>query len=147
MVDALLRLGSDPNLPDGEGRSAMYFARRNHLDDIEAMLVENGGKASRLAEMEMRGELFGGVEQAQRRTEQRRENEKAVKDQKAAEAVARAGSAQSEMSRNLQAMMERGEKIEEMDDKARQIRDQAKEYGEMAAQLKNQIKKKKWYHL
>jgi hypothetical protein len=147
MVDALLRLGSDPNLPDGEGRSAMYFARRSHLDDIEAMLVENGGKASRLAEMEMRGELFGGVEQAQRRTEQRRENEKAVKDQKAAEAVARAGSAQSEMSRNLQAMMERGEKIEEMDDKARQIRDQAKEYGEMAAQLKNQIKKKKWYHL
>ncbi|KAL3915592.1 MAG: hypothetical protein SGILL_005578 [Bacillariaceae sp.] len=147
MVDALLRLGADPNFPDSEGRSAMYFAKRNELDDIASILEEHGGKSSKLAEMELRGELFGGVEQAQRNTVKRREDEKAIKDQKAAEASAKAESAQSQMSKNMAAMIERGEKIEEMDDKARQINEQAKEYGNFASQLKNQMKNKKWYQL
>jgi Synaptobrevin len=44
-------------------------------------------------------------------------------------------------------MIERGEKIEEMDDKARQLNEQAKTYGDLAAQLKNNVKNKKWYQL
>jgi hypothetical protein len=139
MVEALLRLGSDPNLPDGEGRSAMYFAKRNELDDIESILQEHGGKASKLAEMELRGELFGGVEQAQKNTEIRREHEQATKDKKAAEAAAKAESAQSQMSKNMAAMIERTQKIEEMDDKARELNEQAKQYGELATQLKNKV--------
>jgi hypothetical protein len=141
IVEALLRFGADPNLPDGDGRSAVYFARRNDLGDIETILQEHGGKASKLAEMELQGELFGGVDQANRNTEKRRENHKA------AEAAARAQAAQSQMSKNMAAMIERGEKIEEMDDKARQLHEQAKTYGDLAAQLKNNVKNKKWYQL
>jgi hypothetical protein len=141
IVEALLRFGADPNFSDGDGRSAVYFAKRNGLSDIESILQEHGGKESKLAEVELQGELFGGVEQANRNTEKRRENHKA------AEAAARAQAAQSQMSKNMAAMIERGEKIEEMDDKARQLNEQAKTYGDLAAQLKNNIKNKKWYQL
>ena len=145
IVEALLLYGADPNLPDGEGQSAMYFAQRNKLDDIEVLLKEHGGQTSKLAEMELRGELFGGVEQAQRNTNKRRETERAVEDQKAAEAAAKAQSAQSQMSNNMAAMIERGQKIEQMDDKARQINDEARNYADLASQLKNKVKNKKWY--
>lgn len=142
MVEALLRLGADPNIPDGEGRSAMYFAQRNNLDDdVVSMLQEHGGEDSKLAEVELRGELFSRVEQSTQNSEKRRENEKAV------EAAAKAKAAQSQMSQNMAAMIERGEKIEEMDEKARELNEQAKEFGSMAAELKKQMKNKKWYQL
>mmetsp|Transcript_43547 Transcript_43547/g.105565 ORF Transcript_43547/g.105565 Transcript_43547/m.105565 type:complete len:585 (-) Transcript_43547:240-1994(-) len=147
IIDALLRYGADPNKPDGDGRTAMYFAQRNHLDDIEPLLKQFGGKDSNLAEMELRGELFGGVEEAQKRTEERREKEQIIKDQKAAETACKAQSAQSQMSKNMAAMIERGEKIQEMDDKARQINSEAKDFGDMAKQLKRDMKNKKWYQL
>jgi hypothetical protein len=147
IVEALLLYGADPNLPDGDGRSAMYFAQRNKLDDIESMLVEHGGTASTLAEMELRGELFGGVEQAQRNAEKRREHERAIEDRKAADAAAKAQSVQSQMGQNMAAMIERGQKIEQMDDKARQLNDEAKNYADLASQLKNTVKNKKWYQL
>jgi len=145
IVDSLLSMGADPNLPDGEGRSAMYYAQRNELSDIEEILKDNGGKISKLAELELRGELFAGVDQAEKNTERRREIEQAVKDNKATEAAAKSQSAQSQMSQNMTAMIERGEKISEMDDKARQLNEEAQNYGKLASQLKDQMKDKKWY--
>jgi hypothetical protein len=145
IVDSLLRMGADPNLPDGEGRSAMYYAQRNELSDIEEILKDNGGKISKLAELELRGELFAGVDQAEKNTERRREIEQAVKDNKATEAAAKSQSTQSQMSQNMNAMIERGEKISEMDDKARQLNEEAQNYGKLASQLKDQMKDKKWY--
>lgn len=147
IIEALLRYGADPNKPDGDGRTAMYFAQRNQLDDIELILKDFGGKASNLADMELRGELFAGVEEAQKRTEERREKEQAMKNQMAKETARKAESAQSQMVRNMAAMIERGEKIQEMDDKARQINSEAKDFGDMAKQLKNQMKNRKWYQL
>ena len=145
VVDSLLRMGADPNLLDGEGRSAMYYAQRNELSDIEEILKDSGGRTSKLAEMEVRGELFAGVDQADKNTERRREIEQAVKDNKATEAAAKSQSAQSQMSQNMTAMIERGEKISEMDDKARQLNEEAQNYGKLASQLKDQMKNKKWY--
>ena len=145
IVDALLRGGADPNLPDGEGHSAMYYAERNKLSDMEDILKRFGGKKSKLAEMELKGELFGGVEEAKRKTERRREIEQAVKDNKATEAAAKAQSAQSLMSENMSAMIERGERIKAMDNKTQQLNDEAKEYGNLASQLRNQAKNQKWY--
>ena len=147
MIDALLRAGADPNLADGEGRSAMYYAQRNQLSDIEVILKEHGGKKSELVEIELRGELFGGADQAAKNSEKRREMEQTVKDNKAAEAAAKAQSAQSQMSQNMAAMIQRGEKINAIDDKAQQLNDEAKQYGSLATQLKNQMKNKKWYQL
>lgn len=146
IVDALLRAGADPNLADGDGHSAMYYAERNKLCDIEKILKAFGGNKSKLAEMELRGELFAGVEDANKRLERRREIEQAVKENKAAEAAAKAQAAQTLMSENMAAMRERGEKIEAMDNKAQQLNQEAKEYGKLASQLRNQtMKNKKWY--
>ena len=125
----------------------MYFAQRNHMTDVEAILKEYGGKPSRLAELELRGELFGGVEQASRNNEKRREQEQAYVDRKAADAAAKAESSQSEMSKAMSALVERGQKIERMDDKARELNNEAKEFGNLAKQLKGEMKNKKWYQL
>jgi len=145
IVEALLRMGADPNLLDGEGRSAMYYAERNKLSGIEKILKENGGRTSKLAELEVRGELFGGVDQAEKNTDERREIEQAIKDNKAAEAAGKYQSAQSQMNQNMAAMIKRGEKINTMDDKARQLNEEAKNYGKLASQLKDQMRIKKWY--
>jgi hypothetical protein len=51
------------------------------LTDIQNILEENGGAASKLAEMEERGALFGSAGEANRKTEKRHELEEAVKDQ------------------------------------------------------------------
>jgi hypothetical protein len=187
VIQVLLKKGADPNFPDGEGRSAMYYgtynmteikikllllsththfhpmsiasfyylpAERNRLTHIQRILEGKGGRASKLAEMEERGELFGSAEQAQHNTERRRErdrtvkeNEQAVKDQKAAEANAKAESAQSEMGKNMSALIERGEKIEQLDEKTQKLENEAKTFGGLAKQLKEQAKNKKWYQL
>jgi Synaptobrevin len=146
IVEALLRLGSDPGLADGDGRTAMYFAQRDKMTDIEALLKAFGGKPSRMAEMELRGELFGGVEEATRNNEKRREREQAFKDRKAADAASKAESAQSEMGKAMSALVERGQKIEQMDDKARELNNEAKNFADLAKQLKGEMKNKKWYN-
>mmetsp|Transcript_20133 Transcript_20133/g.42606 ORF Transcript_20133/g.42606 Transcript_20133/m.42606 type:complete len:615 (+) Transcript_20133:178-2022(+) len=150
VIDALLRAGADPNLADGEGRSAMYYAQRNRFANeptIEAILKEAGGRPSQLADTELRGELFAGVDEAAKNSEQRREREQTLRDRKAAEAAAKTRSAQSQMSENMAAMIERGETIDAIDDKAQQLNDEAKQYRSLATQLKNQMKSKKWYQL
>ena len=147
IIDALLRAGADPNLSDGEGRSAMYYAQQNNLNEIEDILRSYGGKKSALVEIERKGELFGGVEEAKRNTARRREIEQAIKDNKAAEAAATAQSVQSQMNQNMKALIERGEKINAMADKAQLLNGEAKTYGQLASQLKNQAKDKKWYQL
>mmetsp|Transcript_11074 Transcript_11074/g.26594 ORF Transcript_11074/g.26594 Transcript_11074/m.26594 type:complete len:487 (+) Transcript_11074:63-1523(+) len=147
IIDALLRAGADPNLPDGEGRSAMYYAQQNKLNDIEEILKRYGGKKSALVEIERKGELFGGVDEANRKTTRRREIEEAIKDNKAADVAARVQSAESQMDKNMKALIERGEKINAISDKAQHLNDEAKTYGELASQLRNQSKDKKWYQL
>ena len=109
--------------------------------------MENGGTASKLAEMEERGELFGGLEEANRKTEKRRELEQAIKDRKAAEAAEKALSVQDQMNKNMAAMIERGEKIERLDQKTQDLQNEAATFADLAAKLKDQAKNKKWYQL
>lgn len=111
------------------------------------LLEQNGGTASKLAEVEARGELFASAEEANRKTEHRREVEKLVKDQQVAEANAKAQSVQNKMNQNMAALKERGEKIEQMGETAQEMQNEAKNYADMAALLKEKVKKKKWYQL
>lgn len=118
------------------------------------ILKTGGGQKSKLAEMEMRGELFSGVEAANQKVEHRRErdrivkeHEQAMKDQKAVEALAKAEGAQNEMSKAMGALIERGEKIEQMDQKTKDLEAEAKTFGDLAARLKDEVKNKKWYQL
>jgi hypothetical protein len=117
------------------------------LTDIQTILEENGGTASKLADMEERGALFGSAEEANRKTEKRHELEQAITDQKAEEATAKAETAQAQMSKNMAALVERGEKIENLDQKTQELQDEAKTFKGLATQLKDQLKNKKWYQV
>jgi chromosome segregation ATPase len=133
----------------------IFVAERNELpEEIMEILKGGGGRKSKLAEMEMRGELFSGVEGANEKAEERRErdrvvkeNEQAMKDKKAAEATAKAEGAQNEMSKAMSALIERGEKIEQMDQKTKDLEAEAKTFGDLASRLKDEVKNKKWYQL
>jgi hypothetical protein len=147
VIEALLDTGADPNVVDGEGRSPMYYATKNKLDDIKELLIRRGGEASKLTEIEQRGELFGKFEQSALNTERRREKEKLIEENKAAEAAAKTQSVQDQMNKNMVALIERGEKIEQLDTKTKDLEAEAQDFGQMAAQLKAKMKKKKWYQL
>jgi uncharacterized protein YdaU (DUF1376 family) len=147
IIEKLLDAGADPNLEDNEGRTPMYFAEKNSLDDVKTLLESRGGQSSKLTNIEARGELFGRFEQSQINTTRRRENEKLAEERKAAEAAAKAKSVQSQMNKNMAAMIERGEKIEELDSKTKDLEAEAQNFGVMATQLKERMKKKKWYQL
>jgi syntaxin-binding protein 5 len=108
-------------------------------------LQGHGAKASQLAEVEARGELFGGVAEAEARSAQRRMDEQATKEAKAAEVAAKAESAQSAMGDAMNALVLRGEKINELGDKASELNEGAKDFGDMAKQLKETMKNRKWY--
>ena len=130
-------------------------AERNEApEEILQILKTGGGTKSKLVEMEMRGELFSGVNAANEKAKERRdrerlakEQEQAMKDQKAAEAKAKAEGAQSEMSKAMTALVERGEKIEQLDQKTKDLHSEAKTFGDLAAKLKDEAKNKKWYQL
>ncbi|CAJ1946515.1 unnamed protein product [Cylindrotheca closterium] len=147
IIEKLLNAGADPNLEDNEGRTPMYFAEKNGLDDVKSLLESRGGKTSKLTNIEARGELFGRFEQSQINTARRRENERVAEERKASEAAAKAKSVQDQMSKNMSALVERGEKIEELDSKTKDLEAEAQNFGVMATQLKETMKKKKWYQL
>jgi len=47
----------------------------------------------------------------------------------------------------LQAAIERGEKLGELEERTAQMRTEAEEYAKAAHQLKNKYRDKKWYQL
>jgi len=177
VIRALLNAGATPNLEDGDGKSAMYYgtfqtdkteliqyrltlyldfvAERHELSiEIIEALASAGGKKSRLAETELRGELFSRVEGSNFKSEQRRErertakeNEQTMKDQKTADAQEKTEAAQSEMSKAMTALIERGQKIELLDQKTKDLEAEARTFGDLAARLKNEVVGKKWYQL
>ncbi|CAB9503362.1 EFh [Seminavis robusta] len=139
VIQHLLQAGANPNVEDGEGKTPMYYAERDQLHHaIVSVLTEFGGTHSQKAEEEMRGELFGKVADTERAREEKREAEASA----AKAAQEKAATAQSQMAQNLNAMHKRGEMIEELGDKASDLQDGAQDYADMAAQLKEKLKKK-----
>ena len=122
-------------------------AERNKLDDILQLLKEFGGKQSKLAKIELKGLLFGSAPEAARKAEERREKERAMQEYKAAESAAKAESAKNTMNENMNALLQRGEKINAMHEKTQVLQNEAKTYADLASQLKEQVKGKKWYQL
>lgn len=139
LLEELLDAGADPNMEDGDGRSAMYFAQKHGWKDVQDLLEMFGGTPSNLLEAETRGELFGKAEESQAASKNRRDEKK----QQQEEALA----AKQAMSENTSLLQERGQKIEELGDKATELNEGAANFADMAAQLKAQVKDKKWYQL
>ena len=86
----------------------------------------------------MRGELFGKVDITNKVREEKREAEAAA----AKAAQEKAESANDQMKQNMAAIHKRGEMIEELGDKATDLQDGAQDYANMAALLKEKMKKK-----
>jgi len=121
----------------------LFAAQRDELPtSTQQLLEEFGAIRSQKAEDEMRGELFGKVADTELARDYKRKEQEMMAEAKAKAAAAKAESAQSQMAQNLQAMHRRGEMIEELGDKATELSDGAKDYGDMAAQLKEKMKKK-----
>lgn len=132
----------DPFLTLHSARFNLLFkpAERDQLPaGTTAVLTEFGAKPSQKAQEEMRGELFGKVNITNQAREAKREAEAAEAARAAQE---KAESANSQMQQNMAAMHKRGEMIEELGDKATELQDGARDYGDMAAQLKAKMKKK-----
>ncbi|CAB4028446.1 syntaxin-binding 5-like [Paramuricea clavata] len=60
---------------------------------------------------------------------------------------ARSGGIADVMSKNMESLNERGEKLGELEDRTRQMRDQAEQYSRNAHALAQRFKDKKWYQL
>lgn len=60
---------------------------------------------------------------------------------------ARASTAGNEVSRAHKMMVERGEKLSQLEDNAERMANTAQEFGSTAHQLMNKYKDKKWYQL
>jgi hypothetical protein len=54
---------------------------------------------------------------------------------------------QSEASKAKMALVERGQRLNELEDRTEQMADNAKEFGEASKSLLNMYKNKKWYQL
>lgn len=135
----LLDHGARVEFANQEGQSPMYLAARDHSKPLMALLEEHGAKNT--YEEEQRGLLFGqvAVVQAKREAEKQEHEEEKRKEE------LKAQQAQAQMSENMQLLRERGEKLEEMDSKARELNQNASEFASLARQLKNQsASRNKW---
>jgi len=135
-IELLLEEGANENTVNSDDRTPMYYAEREGLDDAKALLESFGGTSSRHTEIEERGELFRDacIIEEERKTE-------AVVNAKAEEAAAKTEAVQSEMSENMRAMQQRGEKLEDIANKATSLESEAATFAGLANQLKDKTKK------
>jgi hypothetical protein len=140
-MHSLLEAGANPNAPDQDDRTPMYYAVMDQLpQSTVALLKQYGGTPSEKATEQQSGELFGRVAATQAGIDEERNNRETAERVKAEQAAAA-------MSENMRLLQQRGEQIDELDGKARQLNEGAQNFGDMAKQLKEASKKKKWYQL
>lgn len=126
----MLEEKADPNFPDKDGRTPGVHAIHDEVSDgIIAFLVAYGAQDVDKAKSD-KAELFARVTATQAEREERREIEQQQ------EALV----AQAKMNENLRSLQERGQKIDEAADKARQLNEGAQDYADLARQLKEKMK-------
>lgn len=128
-----MEAGASINTKDGDDHTAMYYALRDDAPEEMTQLLEKHGAQAKKKNKEWKAteELFGKVRAAEEKTARKKEEEERQK----------AAAAQAQMSQNMRLMNERGQKIEEMDDKARHLNQEAQNYASMAKQLKEKSKR------
>ena len=133
----LERAGADVNVKDGEGCTPMYYALRDEVSEEMITLLEKHG-ANKNNERRAKEELFGRVKATEAKVAAKKQQREEQERQKAE-------AAQAQMAENMRLMNERGQKIEEIGDKASHLNYEAQNYADMARQLKEKSKKRsKW---
>ena len=138
----LMEIGADPNLKDLEGYTPMYYAVRDEQSpELIKMLELHGATKSHRTETYLSGELFGAVAASTEAFQKKKAAEAA--SQRAQEEKAQA--ARNQLQDNIRRMQQRGEAIDEMGQKASAIHEGAKNYADMAKQLKEKSKQQSWF--
>jgi hypothetical protein len=136
-LSKLLELGANPDVPDAvDGQTPMYYCVRDGFDSAVELLLAHGAKP--VSRTNDKGELFGRVAATQALLEEKSRQEERKREVEAAAA---------ELQQNLRLMQKRGEKIDELGNKASELNQGAEDFASMAKQLKEKVKNKKWYQL
>lgn len=136
-ISLLLEAGADPNIKDADGHTPMYWCMLDGLPETTIALLTKHG-ATECKEKRGSGELFGKVAATEAIIEERNREEAQKKQAEAAAA---------EMKNNMKLLQQRGEKIDELGNKANDLNQGAQDFASMAKQLKEASKKKRWYQL
>lgn len=135
-VRALLKVGCDPNQPSkNSGLTPMdYAVQDNASGTIVDMLKAKGGLIRE--HISLRGELFGQV----RAVEARKVREAEETCQRETDERRQAEVTRRQMNENILSLEKRGEQIQELASKASELNDGAKDFSNMAKQLKGKSK-------
>lgn len=137
-VRTLLKIGSDPNYPDKDGASSVDHAVRDSASPIILELLKQSGG---IFQDDNQGALFGQVASVT----EKREKDMATQKARELEEKQKAEKAKSKMAENMRLLQERGEKINEIGDKAVHLNAEAGEFRSMAQLLKEKTKQQsKW---
>jgi len=127
-VTVFLAAGVDPNITDEDGLTPVYHAVQDEVDRSILELLEAAGATKDIKKAQHdKEELFDRVVATNHQREER-EQKKAM-------------AAQAKMNENMRLLHERGQKIEDASDKAREMNENAAEYADLARQLKEKTKK------
>jgi ankyrin repeat protein len=151
----LLENRADPEVLDEDDRTPMYYAQRDELIGAQSLLLDYGAKRSQLNDVEERGALFQGAAQvaeakaAKSNGGSEKKNSSTVRDtdeelKSHQQAATKAHGAMNDAMNELRI---RGEKINDLAEKANALEDNVNTYGDLAKQMKARAKKKKWYKL
>lgn len=131
--------GADPNFRDKDERTAV-----DHADEHSAILKLLYDFGGRKKTERLRGELFGKVE-ATEHVLQLKKEERQLQDEEKLKQEEAARAARAQVMENIRLINERGEKIQEMSDKATELNQGASDFRLLAQRLKEKSEKQnKW---
>lgn len=137
-MSKLLELGADPDVSDAvDGHTPVYYCVRDGFDEAAELLLAHGAKP--VSRTNDKGELFGRVAATQALLEEKSRQEERKRQVEAAAAEIQ--------KNNLRLLQQRGDKIDELGNKASELNQGAEDFASMAKQLKEKVKNKKWYQL
>jgi hypothetical protein len=122
----------DPNAIDQDGHVPLYYAIHDQVDATIVQLLYQYGADKLSPQQESiyeTGELFGRVAATEAQREQAQQ----------------AHAVQAEMAQNMRLLRERGEKIEQLGNKAGELNEGAQSFANMARKLKDKSHNKKWF--
>lgn len=128
-VKVFLSERADPNIKDRDGLTPVYYAVQDEVSECILKLLESHGASGITQTKKDRDELIDRVVATKCEREERRERE------------VKAAAAQAQMNENMRLLNERGQKIQDADDKARELNQNAQQYASLARQLKEQTKR------
>ena len=125
------------------------------MEAAQHLLLEYGAQRSRLCDVEERGELFKGAAQVEAKKAARAASnhgametrDESSRNDKLKSHQEKAITARTAMTDAMNQLKIRGEKINVLSEKTAALEENTKTYGDLAREMKERAKKKKWYNI